>query len=43
MEPMHAMKDAAVLSGLGALEGIGAHALTAVVGSALPLIVVIKG
>jgi hypothetical protein len=43
MEPMHAMKSAAVLFGVGALEGIGAHALTAVVGPGLLLIVVIKG
>lgn len=43
MEPMNAMKAAAALFGMGAVEGISAHALTAVVSAGILLIVVIKG
>ena len=43
MEPMHAMKAAAALFGMGAVKGVGAQALTAVVSPGLLLIVVIKG
>ena len=42
MEPMHAMKAAAALFGMGAVEGVSAHALTPVVSTELLLIVVIR-